>query len=377
MGKEHAELAKEVARHRSEREATRQAFQEELVAAQEREEADAARRREEETEAAAAAEAAQASALAHGGDDAELEPAKLRQELAAERVRTEGLLAEESQEADSLRQQLEQREEQLRRAAKTSRAEAARLAPLDCAEDSSASGDVLSELRARVDRLGVEAKELRGAKAAAEGEAGALRARNDEAQQAAVEADAARRERDGDSQREMQAIKAESQRLLTQLANAQEHSHQLRSQLRNHLHNAYDGRLARKELREQGVQTRYAAEDDQLKEKVRALSEELEEAKKRRAERAPWWALCLRGPEGGRGPAEAAAAGAGAALMRAAGLGDSAAPTMAELAGARPQRPAGRPAAGLPSAASTPSPALGSAAGPAGERLPKPGSIRS
>lgn len=307
LDKEHAELSKEIIRHREERDATRKAFQDELMAAQEAEEAGSTRRNEAQAEVAAVV---QAIALERG---AELHPAGLRQQLLEERERYERLLAEQAHEAESLHREREQSEEMLRQATQASRAEVARRAPLDVPVS-----DVLAELRATVEQLAATSAELQSVKVATEREVASLRSKNDEAQGAAAEADAIRREREAEVQRKVHEVTTETRKLSTQLANAREHTQELRSQLRTQLQSAYDGRLASREIKEQAVQSRYAAEDSQLKDKVRLLSEELEDLKQRRLEHVPWWAQCLRHSAAGS-IGNTAVAGAGAALMRAAG----------------------------------------------------------
>lgn len=313
LDKEHAELTKEVARHRDEREATRLKFQQELVAAQEAEEAALTRRGEAKAEAAALTKARRETL---GADSLPASLERLREELQAERDTAEHLLAEKSQEVDGLRLELEQREEQLRSANEASRAEIARRAPLD--SDAAANGDVLAELRAHVEELAVVAAELQKGKSSTAQQVSTLKAEAEKTQRTSAEADAARRERESELDSQVKEMQAETQRMNTQLTNAKEHLNELRSQLRTRLWGAYEGRLLRKEALEQGVQTRYSAEDAQLREKVNKLSEELEELKQRNSDRTPWWAVCLRGSAAGSIGGHAASS-AGAALLRALG----------------------------------------------------------
>jgi len=228
----------------------------------------------------------------------------------------EQALAEQSREVESLRLELEQREEQLRSANEASRAEIARRAPLD--SDAVANGDVLAALRAQVEELVEIAAELQSTKSSTTQQVDTLRAEADKTKRSANEADVARRAREIDLDSEVHEMQAETQRLNMQLTNAKEHLNELRSQLRTRLWGAYEDRLMRKEAIEQGVQTRYSAEDAQLREKVSKLSEELEELKQRSTDRTPWWAVCLRGSAAGSIGGHAASS-AGAALLRALG----------------------------------------------------------
>mmetsp|Transcript_158968 Transcript_158968/g.281784 ORF Transcript_158968/g.281784 Transcript_158968/m.281784 type:complete len:389 (+) Transcript_158968:104-1270(+) len=313
LDRENADLTKEVARHKEEREDTRKAFERELMALREAADSAATRRLK------AAEEAAVEAKLSEGVESMPARVRRLREEIREERQLSEERLTERTEEATRLREELGLREEQLRLTTEASVACAARAEPLDMGE-CRAGGDALSRLRSRCERLASAADELRSAKAVASQEAEALRVEHDQLQQQCVEADAQRATAEAELQREILESKAGVDKLNTQLANAREHCLQLRADLQSRSQGAYEARLARKEAREQGVQTKYPDEDVQLRKQVRELSEELEQLKERRTEQSPWWALCLRpGSTAGNAPG-GIGGNVGAALMRGAAL---------------------------------------------------------
>eukprot|EP00929_Paragymnodinium_shiwhaense_P069715 TRINITY_DN35174_c0_g2_i1.p1 TRINITY_DN35174_c0_g2~~TRINITY_DN35174_c0_g2_i1.p1 ORF type:complete len:369 (+),score=132.88 TRINITY_DN35174_c0_g2_i1:121-1227(+) len=335
LEKENAALSQQAAQLQKERDAFREAWQEELASAQQRlgeAEADAA----ELSVQAAIAETAAARDREAAGSPVKRASA-LRAELQAERLAQVTLRSSWEAETEGLRGELAAQAEELRRAQQQQRQHAA-----DIAATTSEGAESLDALRARVADLAASAGRLREQAARAAAEVDASRERHSEAEKAASEAEAKRLLLRGSLSDEAAAWRAKHDGLSTQLANAKEHCSALCGEIAARHRCAYDASLARGSICERGIQTQgELASVPELRRQVQELQGRLMEVRRQSQrqqqqpkaaaaavavaapEDLPWWALCLRSanvperPSVGSGMQLASAGtGAAAAVVR-------------------------------------------------------------
>lgn len=261
-----ADLTAELAEQTEARESTRRVFNDELMAVQ-------LRRDEAEAEMASRGTARETQDDQPGVRADLVE--ELRREVKEERQRGEEAASAMSREIDTLGQELAQREQQIRLAGEESRAAAARTARLD--DPSAELGlDAIAQARARSSSLSQVVAELRAAHALAGKQADMLKARHEEVQREGVEADAARAAIEVALRSQSQEHKAGLLSAGQRFDNARAHCSRLRGDMQQRARTCYAERLARQELCERSVQTRFQPSRAQLREQLWHLSLELE-----------------------------------------------------------------------------------------------------